>query len=541
MDTIIVGIDGLEPSLVQKWSNKLPTLSKLMDEGSFGRLRSSDPPLSSPAWQWIFTGKQGGKHGVFGFTRRKKDSYERVPVNLDDVNSETLWEALDAAGVACGVVNVPETYPPKELEHGFMISGWPIPNRTNPAEPESILSDLESELGEEYKVNPIPTGPELDQFTAERILDSLIDAIRHHERAYEALIELYDPDVFFCVFTATDVGGHSLTWDKNEALQLYINQDAALGELLDACPPNVNVVVLSDHGHFAKGTLNFHINEWLRNHEYLQFDDNIDAAGSHLRAHHVFRTAGLTRKNILWAKNLLGIGDVRDLLPQRTFEFLKRVFPPADSRAVPPRTDHIIWDETVAYTGSEQNVIFLNTVDDHPEGIVDDPAAVREEIAGRLRDISHPDPKRNDKLVTELLTKPEVFDGPYTDIAPDIVFITDNMRCKIHTGLNDGEVFSDLRNGEHRQYGLLITAGPAFAECESVCDRSILDVFPLILALSNVSIPEDVDGSIVTERLSEKLEPSFRKSRDKQSGSKVYSDDESEEIREQLEGLGYLK
>jgi hypothetical protein len=115
MNVILVGLDGLEPSLVERWADDLPTLRRLMNEGSFGRVRSADPPLSSPAWPWIFTGKQGGKHGCFGFTKRRDGEYSWEPVNYGDINAESLWEALDDAGVSCGAANVPLTYPPADL------------------------------------------------------------------------------------------------------------------------------------------------------------------------------------------------------------------------------------------------------------------------------------------------------------------------------------------------------------------------------------------------------------------------------------------
>ncbi|MFC7026569.1 hypothetical protein ACFQH8_01645 [Halomicroarcula sp. GCM10025710] len=163
---------------------------------------------------------------------------------------------------------------------------------------------------------------------------------------------------------------------------------------------------------------------------------------------------------------------------------------------------------------------------------------LRDELKTKLESLRHPD--RDEPLVTELKTREEVFSGPYEAEAPEIVFIMDEMRCKVHTGLNGGELFSDNGIGEHRQDGILITTGPSFAERDEVRRRSILDVFPLALSLSDVALPENVDGEVPMERLDVPLEPSFRESRDEAGEVDTYSAADSDEIKEQLRGLGYL-
>jgi predicted AlkP superfamily phosphohydrolase/phosphomutase len=544
METVLIGVDGLEPSLVEQWRDDLPTFRRLMDEGSFGRLRSSDPPISFPAWQWLYTGKQGGKHNVFGFTHRKEGSYERTSANLSNVMAETLWDALSFEGRSVGVVNVPGTYPPADVDDGFMISGWPVPNRTRPANPESVLDEIEAEIGESYTVNPIPMGPELFDFDADQVYESLSDAMDHHRRAFEALVDLYrnDLDVFFCVFRETDTAGHHLAWDEEHLKRLYVDQDAALASLLETVPDDANVVLFSDHGHVAKSTLNFHVTEWLRENDYLAVDES-SRPGLSWFGRNVVTRLGITRKNLLRAKNKLGIDDVRAYLPQSVFDLVMRLVPPTDQHLVMPDSgldaDDVDWSETTAYTGPEANVVFLNTSDAHPEGTVDDPEPVRQQLKDKLLDIEHPDPDRGG-LVTDIKTKDEVFSGPYAENAPAIVFIADEMRCQVHPGTNDGEVFSETRLGEHRPDGVLITSGPAFDDAESVSDRSILDVFPLVLSLLDASIPADVDGEIPADRLTSDPDPTYRESRDEHGSVESYSDAEDEAIREQLKGLGYL-
>jgi predicted AlkP superfamily phosphohydrolase/phosphomutase len=484
----------------------------------------------------MFTGKQGGKHGCFGFTRRKEDTYERVPVNLSDVHAETLWEVLDAAGISCGVVNVPETYPPTELEQGYMISGWPIPNRTNPGIPHEIVTELERAMGEQYKVKPTAMGPELQDFASREVFEDLKSAIWHRKRAFETLFSLRNVDLFFGVFTATDIAGHYLVDDEELFRQTYVEQDRALGELIEQVPDETDVIVMSDHGHGAKGDRNFHVVEWLRDEGYIQFES---ASGGPVDSQ-LLRNVGLTRENLLQAKNKLGIGDVREILPQSLFDLVKDAIPPSDERESQVSADQVNWAATSAYVGSEQNVIFLNTEDVHPEGTVPSYRVpeLTEELKQKLLSLRHPE--RDEQLVTDIRTRDEIFSGPYEEHAPCIVFVMDEMRCKVHTGLNGSELFSENAMGEHRQDGILLTSGPSFTDRDETPKRSILDVFPLVLLLAGTPIPEDIDGEIPAERLGIAADPTFRESQDHAREVDTYSDADSADIEEQLRGLGYL-
>ena len=63
------------------------------------------------------------------------------------------------------------------------------------------------------------------------------------------------------------------------------------------------------------------------------------------------------------------------------------------------------------------------------------------------------------------------------------------------------------------------------------------------------SLPDDyrmgtfpfTDGEIPYDRLRGHQEPDFRESRDGPANQRIYSDDESRDVREQLAGLGYLE
>ena len=63
---LIIGFDGMEPTLCKKWmeEGKLPNLKKLSEEGTFEPLASTFPSISPVAWSTFSTGVNPAKHNI---------------------------------------------------------------------------------------------------------------------------------------------------------------------------------------------------------------------------------------------------------------------------------------------------------------------------------------------------------------------------------------------------------------------------------------------------------------------------------------------
>src|ERR1700722_18759344 len=74
---IFLGLDGLDPRLTERYmaKGKLPNFSRLKEQGSFHRLRTTFPALSPVAWSTFATGVSPAKHNIFDFLDRSLRSY----------------------------------------------------------------------------------------------------------------------------------------------------------------------------------------------------------------------------------------------------------------------------------------------------------------------------------------------------------------------------------------------------------------------------------------------------------------------------------
>ena len=150
---VIVGLDGLEPILAEKFmaQGKLPNLSKLKEKGSYGRLRTTIPAISPVAWSSFMTGSDPSKHNIFDFLSRDEKTYlpdlssarigkpKRVlnlgkyqiplskPVIQGMRKSVPFWKILGDNRILCTILRVPITFPPEKFR-GHLLSGMCAPD-----------------------------------------------------------------------------------------------------------------------------------------------------------------------------------------------------------------------------------------------------------------------------------------------------------------------------------------------------------------------------------------------------------------------------
>ena len=78
---LIIGWDCAAPELVfEAFKDDMPNTHRLMAEGTYGKLESTIPPITVPAWMCMMTSRDPGELGVYGFRNRKDYSYDAMTI-----------------------------------------------------------------------------------------------------------------------------------------------------------------------------------------------------------------------------------------------------------------------------------------------------------------------------------------------------------------------------------------------------------------------------------------------------------------------------
>jgi hypothetical protein len=256
----VLGLDGLDPRFVTRFEAEglLPNFARLRNEGATGRVQSTIPMISPPAWTSATTGTPPGDHGIWSFWLPTAGDDRGVYVDATHRLAPAIWEDLTATGRSVGVVNVPVSCPPDSV-NGFMIAGFPYPDGA----PLTWPRPLEEEIGDQGYRRDAFGGPPAPGHE-EDWLDSRMEIAEARRRIGLGLLFDRRPDFSFIVFTTPDRIQHHF-WKfhdpdhphhradasdrlKNAVRDAYVWCDDVLGQVLDELPDDTTLIVLSDHG-----------------------------------------------------------------------------------------------------------------------------------------------------------------------------------------------------------------------------------------------------------------------------------------------------
>ncbi len=268
---LVIALDGTPHSLLVRAMAEglLPNLARLASGGSFRRIRSVHPAVSSCAWASFMTGLDPGGHGLFGFVDRRPGTGELYIPTGRDILAETLWEKLSRLGKRVVVLNVPGTYPPRKV-NGVMVGCFLCTDIERISDDPRVVAYLKS-IG--YRVD-------LDAWEARRspegVTAEVTDILDRRARAALHFLETEPWDFFMVHFMALDRMQHFLWKPQEEGdprhrpgfLDAYRRMDAHVGALVDRAGPGTEVVLLSDHG-FCSIKREVQVNRWLEEQGYL--------------------------------------------------------------------------------------------------------------------------------------------------------------------------------------------------------------------------------------------------------------------------------
>lgn len=515
----VIGLDGATFDLLTPWINqgKLPTFKRLMDMGCWGPLESTFPPSTPPAWASFMTGKNPGKHGIFDFIDIKGNGLRLI--NSKRIGKGKVWNYLSTYGKKCIILNVPLTYPPDPLKDGIMVTGMLTPPSKPFTYPEDLADKIKMNVGQ-YRIDVDSKNKKKQK---DAYLKDIYETTELRTRCAKYLLQNYQWDFFMMVYTSTDRLQH-VFWNNHDImLDYYIKLDEHIGELIECLGHNVSIIFISDHG-FRGIRQRLFLNKWLEKEGYL-----------------TLKRVWTRKKTSLRWKLLVG----KDRNKQKSlfntfFDFIHF-----------KRRWGIDWKSTRAYSKNPEGCIYINTKGRNETGIVNmgrEYEDLRDEIISKLTHFESP--FNGKKVFDRILKKEDVYNGPYLDVAPDILLqCSDDSMIILKRQLGKKELFKNyddrfLSSG-HSLNGIFLLTGPFVKKDTNIKGQKIQDIAPTIMYLMGLPIPEDMDGMVLKnvfeESYLEKHPLRYEKMlTEKQNDVDVYSNEDEQEIKAHLEGLGYL-
>jgi len=482
----LLGLDGASLPLIQAWNENgvLPGFSRLFKEGGWGGLRSTIPPISPSAWTSIFSGVTPAKHGIFGFIKRRQNSYTPRPIGGIDVHVPLLWRILSERHVKSAWVHIPFVYPPDPIE-GVMITGLGTPSKNS----EFVYpKEMKAELLRRY--------PDFDVDFNEDGLElshNIAESITKIEKVTASTIEIFkdmraDPSfrLVGSVFRELDVIQHFKMHEPDKLLPYYQKFDRLIQHCLDHKLPDETLIVCSDHG-FREVTRRFHINNWLESLGMLRMRRKGLLAKLGIKAENFQRIlVQLGLKKLVWRIKRSKMADlILQTLPSNDFNY------------------GIDWTNTKAYyIGNEAGTVYLNLVNREPNGILNrghESKAALMRIINSAREIK--DPSTGQPVISQACETDELYQDCPSD-APDALMVEDDGYTFSGRYNYGGELFTDVgaRRGDHSMDGILFMHGNRIAH-KQILGAAVWDIAPTILHILDIPIPEYFDGRTLEESL----------------------------------------
>jgi predicted AlkP superfamily phosphohydrolase/phosphomutase len=549
---IVIGLDGATFDLISPWieNGEMPNLRQLIQGGISGELTSTYPPLTGPAWSSFMTGKSPSHHGVLEFFHRINGEYRQKLNNPFDIDGSSLWQLLSSAGKRVGVLGVPLTYPPERI-NGFLITGLLTPaGRRDFTHPPELLDEIEKQIGtyrlrhdEKYrKSNPEP------------FIQEQYEILENNTQAIEYLMTNKSWDFMMAHILGTDRMQHEF-WHVidprhpqhdpieseklgNVLLDFFREVDNAIGRIINLAG-DAAIIIMSDHG-FGPVYKFINFNTWLLEKKFLKLKRSF---GTQLR-YLIFKMGFNYTQLGNWILKL-GLGRRAKRLGRGKREDLqRRVF---------LSLNDVDWSRSRVYSMGNFGQLFVNLEGREPMGIVS-PGEEYESLLDELTQelLSLTDPETKQPVVEKIFRRDDIYNGPYSEQAPDLVFFTQRMEYKA-MGLSD---FSSPKiiepvygtTGHHRMNGVLICNKPGvFKQSDGEIEEAhIYDLTPTILYLMDLNIPESMDGKVLfdlfTDEFRENCDPKYSNP-DFDEGTRDQNDlteQEEAKLAEILRSLGYV-
>ena len=436
---MVIGLDCASPDLIFNQFD-LPNIRSLMS--TWGRLESSTPCITVPAWASMTTGLDAGELGVYGFRNRADYSYDALTVaNNSAIKAKRVWDYVGDAGKESLVMAVPQTYPPRPIK-GHLLSGFLTPGISSAFTYPAVFKQEVLKLAPDYPFDVKDFRTDDKAALLQRLFDLRetqfkvalhmlktkpwdffmhvdigLDRLHHgFWRFHDPTHRLYDPNSPF----------------KNAIRDYYTILDEQIGQMVAAAPDDTAVMIVSDHG-VKRMDGGVCLNEWLWREGWLHFET-----------------------------------------------------PPPQGQLTRFEDLTVDWSKTRAWgAGGYYGRVFLNVAGREPNGIIPSAAydSTRDELADLLKGI----------VPNTRVMKPQEIYRQVNGIPPDLLAYFGDLHYRSVGSLGHGSSIT-LENdtgpddANHDTHGVFILHDGSKGEGE-ITGMSLLKVMPWMLRLMGIQYP----------------------------------------------------
>jgi predicted AlkP superfamily phosphohydrolase/phosphomutase len=239
MRVFVLGIDGLTFRVLNPLieNGHLPNFLSLKQDGAWGILRSTVPPITPAAWMSIATGLKPAKHGVLDFLDVE---WIENQINLSLVtrrkSGQAIWDILSSYDRQVAVVNVPCTYPPDEV-NGVMVSGFSAPGLDSSFTYPRAFRDELLKVIPDYQIDFV-RHDQSETFTEEELLRLVQNMTDRRVELLDLIMRREAWDFIFFTFVGPDRLQHELLdqiieGKSPELIDYYRRLDSILGRVMN--------------------------------------------------------------------------------------------------------------------------------------------------------------------------------------------------------------------------------------------------------------------------------------------------------------------
>lgn len=474
--TLLIGLDGATFTVLGPLLNGtddegvvMPYLASLVARGYRANLRSTNHPLTPPAWTSVATGRTPGHHGIYDFVRFEDMGNDIFFTLYDarDIRVETLWEVASRAGKSVVSLNFPMMAPPPVI-NGSLVPGfvsWKHLRRNmHPTalydrikafegfDPKELSWDFERES----QIGELMPDDELFQW-----VDRHLPRDKQWFNMGLRLLTEDQPDLFALMMDGTDKIQHQAwhvldpnLWTgsgtdaakavRKLVLQYFRNVDGYLREL-HAAAPDAHLIIVSDHG-FTGATKVVRINQYLGELGHL-----------------------------VWRKS-----DGSDAAKRRDLANFA----------------NLDWDRTRVYcpTPSSNGIVIRKQSDACPAGVsAAEYAAFRDKLIVDL--LALKDEATGEHVIAQVLKREDAFPGAAMEQAPDLTVILSDSGFVSVRNKSPAVVPRPVAMGTHHPDGIFIMVGPGVRHVEGAA-MSIVDTSSIAAHCTGLAVPADFEGKI---------------------------------------------